>query len=160
MIKIDPIKECLESIIAQIENAEAICPICNQTLSNFNTIDQREQHVNNCLEQSQMKNVKHQKTLLSYSKFSSAIRKTTVSSNFKCQICGMSSNIKRTYLSHLKKCSAQNSIQLKHTVNFAAKTTIDESKSTKKKEGMNIKSRVIKMEVPINEDDEQQQLVK
>jgi hypothetical protein len=60
----------------------------------------------------------------------------------------------------LKKCSAQNSIQLKHTVNFAAKTTIDESKSTKKKEGMNIKSRVIKMEVPINEDDEQQQLVK
>jgi hypothetical protein len=157
--KIDPIKECLESIILQIENADAICPICNQILSNFFTIDQREQHVNHCLEQSQMQNVKHQKTLLSYPKFSSSIRKPTSSVIFKCQICGMSSNVKRTYLLHLKKCSAQNSIQLKHVVNFAAKTTTTvKPVMTKKKTEMNIKSRVIKMEIPINEDDEQQQL--
>jgi hypothetical protein len=160
--KIDPIKECLESIILEIENAEATCPICNQVLSNLPTIDQREQHVNHCLEQTQMQNVKHQKTLLSYPKFSSSVRKTTSSVNFKCQICGMSSNVKRTYLSHLKKCSMQNSVQLKHVVNFAAKITVNESKpvTPKKKTELNIKSRVIKMEVPINEDDEQQQLVK
>jgi hypothetical protein len=76
----------------------------------------------------------------------------------------MSFNIKRTYLSHLKKCSNQNSIQLKHVVNFAAKTTtIDESKivtTIKKKTGINIKNRIIKMEIPTTEDDEQQQLVK
>jgi hypothetical protein len=56
----------------------------------------------------------------------------------------------------------QNSVQLKHVVNFAAKTTVNESKpvTPKKKTEINIKSRVIKMEVPINEDDEQQQLVK
>jgi len=65
----------------------------------------------------------------------------------------MSFNIKRTYLSHLKKCSNQNSIQLKHVVNFASKTTtINETKNQK---GIN---RIIKMEIPINEDDEQQQL--
>ena len=107
-----------------------------------------------------MQNIKHQKTLLSYPKFSSSIRKATPSVNFKCQICGMSSNVKRTYLSHLKKCSAQNSVQLKHVVNFAAKTIATTVDETKKKTEMNIKSRVIKMEVPINEDDEQQQLVK
>jgi len=112
---------------------------------------------------------KQQKTLLSYSKFSSTIRKpatttTTSSLNFKCQICGMSFNIKRAYLSHLKKCSNQNSVQLKHVVNFASKTTtINESKPatiTKKNTGINIKNRIIKMEVPRTEDDEQQQLVK
>lgn len=49
-------------------------------------------------------------------------------------------------------------------MNFAAKTTtIDEPKPvivTKKKSGINIKNRIIKMEVPRTEDDEQQQLVK
>ena len=55
--KIDPIRACLESIIIEIENNEAICPICNQILSNFPTIDQRERHVNQCLEESQMKSV-------------------------------------------------------------------------------------------------------
>lgn len=55
--KIDPIRACLESIITQIENDEATCPICNQILSNFPTIDQRERHVNQCLEESQIKTV-------------------------------------------------------------------------------------------------------
>lgn len=55
--KINPIKACLEAIITQIENDEATCPICNQILSNFPTIDQRERHVNQCLEESQMKTV-------------------------------------------------------------------------------------------------------
>jgi hypothetical protein len=71
--------------------------------------------------------------------------------------------LKRTYLSHLKKCSNQNSVQLKHVVNFAAKTTTNESKpitTIKKKNGINIKNRIIKMEIPTTEDDEQQQLVK
>jgi queuine/archaeosine tRNA-ribosyltransferase len=72
----------------------------------------------------------------------------------------MSFTLKRTYLSHLKKCSNQNSVQLKHVVNFAAKTTtINESKSiilNKKK----TENRIIKMEIPKTEDDEQQQLVK
>lgn len=54
---IDLVKECLESIIIQIENEDATCPICNQILSNLNTIDQREQHVNRCLEESQLKTV-------------------------------------------------------------------------------------------------------
>jgi hypothetical protein len=75
----------------------------------------------------------------------------------------MSFNVKRTYLSHLKKCSNQNSVQLKHVVNFAAKTTTNESKpitTIKKKNGINIKNRIIKMEIPTTEDDEQQQLVK
>lgn len=75
----------------------------------------------------------------------------------------MSFNVKRTYLSHLKKCSNQNSVQLKHVVNFAAKTTTNESKpitTIKKKNGNNIKNRIIKMEIPTTEDDEQQQLVK
>ncbi len=181
---IDPIKECLESIILQIENNDATCPICNEILSNLNTIDQRQQHVNRCLEESQLNKVnqtktlkpkysflvqietKHQKSLLSYSKFSSAIRKPPpiTSLNFKCQICGMSFNIKRTYLSHLKKCSNQNSVQLKHVVNFAAKTTtINQLKPVipnKKKTEINIKNRIIKMEIPRTEDDEQQQLVK
>lgn len=76
----------------------------------------------------------------------------------------MSFNVKRTYLTHLKKCSNQNSVQLKHVVNFAAKTSeINETKNvtstTKKKTENHIKNRVIKMEVPVNEDDEQQQLV-
>lgn len=70
----------------------------------------------------------------------------------------MSFTVKRTYLTHLKKCSNQNSVQLKHVVNFAAKTTNETT--DKKKPMMNIKNRVIRMEVPINEDDEQQQLVK
>jgi hypothetical protein len=113
--------------------------------------------------------MKQQKTLLSYSKFSSTtIRKppTTIPSNIKCQICGMSFTVKRTYLSHLKKCSSENSVQLKHVINFAAKTTTtaNELKPTtttiKKKTGINIKNRIIKMEVPKTEDDEQQQLVK
>ncbi|CAF3704004.1 unnamed protein product [Adineta steineri] len=167
IIKTDPIKECLESIILQIENNEATCPICNQVLSYLTTIDQRQQHVNRCLEESQINNIetKHQKSLLSYTKFSSTIRKpisSTVSLNFKCQICGMSFNVKRTYLSHLKKCSNQNSIQLKHVVNFAAKTTTTNEPqpitTVKKKTVTNIKNRIIKMEVPITEDDEQQQL--
>jgi len=72
----------------------------------------------------------------------------------------MSFPLKRTYLSHLKKCSNQNSVQLKHVVNFAAKTvTINESKPiilNKKK----TENRIIKMEIPKTEDDEQQQLVK
>jgi hypothetical protein len=54
---IDSIKECLESIILQIENNDATCPICNQILSNLNTIDQRQQHVNRCLEESQFNKV-------------------------------------------------------------------------------------------------------
>ncbi|CAF1294084.1 unnamed protein product [Rotaria sordida] len=166
--KNDPIKECLESIIIQIENNDITCPICNQVLSNLSTIDQRQQHVNRCLEEPQIINIepKHQKTLVSYTKPSSTIRKpTTITtlSNFKCQICGMSFHVKHTYLSHLKKCSNQNSVQLKHVVNFAAKTTtnIKESKSIstiKKQIGTNIKNRIIKMEIPKTEDDEQQQL--
>jgi hypothetical protein len=55
--KLNPIRECLESIILQIENNDATCPICNQILSNLNTIDQRQQHVNRCLEESQFNNV-------------------------------------------------------------------------------------------------------
>lgn len=55
--KINPIKACLEAIITQIENEEATCPICNEILSDFPTIDQRERHVNQCLEESQIKNV-------------------------------------------------------------------------------------------------------
>lgn len=55
--KIEPIKACLESILVEIENEDATCPICNQILSNFFTIDQREQHVNQCLEESQIKSV-------------------------------------------------------------------------------------------------------
>ncbi|CAF4243048.1 unnamed protein product, partial [Rotaria sordida] len=109
---------------------------------------------------------KHQKTLVSYTKSSSTIRKpTTITtlSNFKCQICGMSFHVKHSYLSHLKKCSNQNSVQLKHVVNFATKTTtnIKESKSIttiKKQIGTNIKNRIIKMEISKTEDDEQQQL--
>jgi hypothetical protein len=57
VIKVDPIKECLESITLQIENNEAMCPICNQILSSLSTIDQREQHVNRCLEESLINNV-------------------------------------------------------------------------------------------------------
>lgn len=65
----------------------------------------------------------------------------------------------------MKKCSNQNSVQLKHVINFAAKTTVnvDESKPIpviKKPTVTNIKNRIIKMEVPRTEDDEQQQLVK
>jgi len=59
----------------------------------------------------------------------------------------MSFHVKRTYLSHLKKCSNQNSIQLKHVVQFASKTTANESKSIpiiKKKTGINIKNQIIK----------------
>lgn len=160
--KINPIRACLESIISEIENNEATCPICNHILSNFPTIDQRERHVNRCLEESQMNTIemKQQKSLLSYPKFTSSVRKAI----FKCQICGTSFGVKQTYLAHLKKCSNENSVQLKHLVNFAAKTTttdIDQSKTTimKKKSAVNIKNRVIRMEVPINEDDEQQQLV-
>lgn len=73
----------------------------------------------------------------------------------------MSFNVKRTYLTHLKKCSNQNSVQLKHVVNFAAKTSeVNETNTTKKKSENHIKNRVIKMEMPMNEDDEQQQLVR
>ncbi len=76
----------------------------------------------------------------------------------------MSFHVKHSYLTHLKKCSNQNSIQLKHLINFASKTTttINQSKPTtsvKKKPEINIKNRIIKMEIPITEDDEQQQLV-
>jgi hypothetical protein len=53
----NPVKECLDSIISQIENEEATCPICNQIFSNLNTIDQRQEHVNRCLEKSQINNV-------------------------------------------------------------------------------------------------------
>ncbi|CAF4580533.1 unnamed protein product [Rotaria socialis] len=169
--KTDPIKECLESIIIQIENNDVICPICNQILSNLSTMDQRQQHVNRCLEEPKINNIetKQQKTLLSYStsSSSSSIRKTTTTTsslNFKCQICGMSFHAKHTYLSHLKKCSNQNSVQLKHVINFASKATsnIDEAKSiittTTKTTGTNIKNRIIKMEIPRTDDDEQQQL--
>ena len=109
---------------------------------------------------------RQQKTLLSYSNFSSTIHKTTTSSsNFKCQICGISFNVKHTYLTHLKKCSNQNSIQLKHAINFATMVTknIDESKMNtriNKTKEKTIKNRIIKMEIPKTEDDEQQQLVK
>ncbi|CAF2055243.1 unnamed protein product [Rotaria magnacalcarata] len=168
----DPIKECLESIIIQIENDDVICPICNQVLSNLSTMYQRQQHVNRCLEEPKINNIetKQQKTLLSYSTSSSlsSIRKTTTTTssslNFKCQICGMSFHAKHTYLLHLKKCSNQNSVQLKHVINFASKATsnIDEAKSitttTTKTTGTNIKNRIIKMEMPRTEDDEQQQL--
>ncbi|CAF4070632.1 unnamed protein product [Rotaria sp. Silwood2] len=199
--KNDSIKECLESILIQIENNDVTCPICNQVLSNLSTIDQRQQHVNRCLEEPQIINeqwinvtfsasasliktsyhakfqpeirksifqveAKHKKTLLSYTKPLSTIRKPTTAttlSNFKCQICGMSFHVKHTYLSHLKKCSNQNSVQLKHAVNFAAKTiaNINETKpitTVKKQIGTNIKNRIIKMEIPKTEDDEQQQL--
>ncbi|CAF3112757.1 unnamed protein product, partial [Rotaria socialis] len=54
--KTDPIKECLESIIIQIENNDVICPICNQILSNLSTMDQRQQHVNRCLEEPKINN--------------------------------------------------------------------------------------------------------
>ena len=57
LIKVDPIKECLESIISEIENNDTTCPICNQLFSNLNSIDQRQQHVNRCLEDSQINNV-------------------------------------------------------------------------------------------------------
>ncbi|CAF4492788.1 unnamed protein product [Rotaria sp. Silwood1] len=168
--KNDPIKECLESVLIQIENNDVTCPICNQVLSNLSTIDQRQQHVNRCLEEPQIINnePKHQKTLVSYTKSSSNIRKpttitTTTLSHVRCQICGMSFHAKHTYLSHLKKCSNQNSVQLKHVVNFAAKTitNINDSKpitAVKKQIGNNIKNRVLKMEIPKTEDDEQQQL--
>ena len=53
----NPVNECLESIVAQIENNDATCPICNKILSNLVTIDQRQEHVNHCLEQSQFNNV-------------------------------------------------------------------------------------------------------
>ena len=75
----------------------------------------------------------------------------------------MSFHVKRTYLSHLKKCSNQNSVQLKHVVQFASKTSTSEPEPNlppKKKTGIHIKNRVIKMEIPKTEDDEQQQLVK
>ena len=87
---------------------------------------------------------------------------STSSLQLKCQICGTPFQIKRTYLSHLKKCSTQNSVQLKHVINFASKTveipeqTTDEPKVVT---GKKIKNRVIKMEMPLTEDDEQQQLV-
>ena len=81
---------------------------------------------------------------------------STSSSNFKCQICGVTFNVKRTYLSHLKKCSNQNSVQLKHIVKFAANVETTE----KKKAPAQIRNRIIKMEVPATEDDEQQQLVR
>ena len=74
----------------------------------------------------------------------------------------MSFHVKNTYLSHLKKCSNQNNVQLKHVVGFAAKT-INESKAVTKvtkSTGKNIKNRTIKLEIPQTEDDEQQQLVK
>jgi hypothetical protein len=75
----------------------------------------------------------------------------------------MSFHVKHTYLSHLKKCSNQNSVQLKHVVQFASKTVTSEPKPipvAKKKTGIHIKNRIIKMEIPKTEDDEQQQLVK
>lgn len=77
----------------------------------------------------------------------------------------MSFLVKRTYLAHLKKCSNQNSVQLKHVVSFASKTTTltDEPQSTtkaNKQQATAIKNRIIKMEMPKTEDDEQQQLVK
>ena len=56
-MKVDPIKECLEGIISKIEQNDATCPICNQILINLPAIDQREEHVNRCLEESQMNNV-------------------------------------------------------------------------------------------------------
>lgn len=55
--KTDPIKECLESIISQIENNDVICPICNQVLSYLTTIDQRQQHVTRCLEEPKISTV-------------------------------------------------------------------------------------------------------
>ena len=57
MIQIDPIRACLEAIIAQIEQDDATCPICNQVLMNLTTLDQREQHVNRCLEEMQINHV-------------------------------------------------------------------------------------------------------
>ena len=57
IITSNPVKECLESIISEIENNEATCPICNEILSYLTTVDQRQQHVNHCLENSQINNV-------------------------------------------------------------------------------------------------------
>ena len=56
-IQNDPIKQCLEFIISKIEDEDARCPICNEILSSLITLEQRDQHVNRCLEESQMKHV-------------------------------------------------------------------------------------------------------
>lgn len=58
VVQTDPVEECLEAITSEIEQNDATCPICNQPLTNFFTIDQRQQHVNQCLEESQIKNVR------------------------------------------------------------------------------------------------------
>lgn len=55
--KVDPVKECLDAIIVQIENDEATCPICNHVLADLFTIEQRQEHVNRCLEGSQIDHV-------------------------------------------------------------------------------------------------------
>ena len=57
--RVDPVKECLDSMILHIENEDATCPICNRLLSNLATLDERQHHVNRCLEESQINHVGH-----------------------------------------------------------------------------------------------------
>jgi hypothetical protein len=56
--KSDAVNQCLESIISHIESHDATCPICNQQLSSLINIEQREQHVDRCLQQSQTVDVR------------------------------------------------------------------------------------------------------
>ena len=87
----------------QDENDETVCPICQENLSKFVLINDREEHVDRCLKKSSEKKVP----------------KTVPTTNHKCQICGTAFNGKHLYLAHLKKCSSKNSVQLKHVVQFA-----------------------------------------
>jgi len=101
---------------------KTMCPICNENLSKLIFLSDREEHVERCLTKP---------------------KKNVTKSIWKCDICGTSFSVKNFYLAHLKKCSKENSVQLKHTVNFASKM---------------IKNRIIKMEIPQTADEEQQQL--
>ncbi|CAF1173209.1 unnamed protein product, partial [Didymodactylos carnosus] len=173
------VKMCLDEIISEIENNEAICPICSNFFHNL-TANERLEHVNQCLDL-QIKHddpkilPKQQKSLLSYPTFSHTVKKASLTSvkksstNYNCQICGVNFTVKRTYLSHLKKCSTKYGVQLSYVVNFAGKEcgniqTIPNSndnsvkKEKKTKVTNTIKNRVLKLEIPQTKDDEQQHL--
>ena len=130
------------AVVVQDENEETLCPICNENLSKFVLLKDREEHVDRCLNRSSVEK---------------KAPKLVPTTNHKCQICGTSFNAKHLYLAHLKKCSSKNSVQLKHVIQFATKAPAEEPKPMKVPA---IKNRVIKMEMPRTADDEQQQLVR
>ena len=141
--KVKPMAENSQTaaVVVPDENEETLCPICNENLSKFVLLKDREEHVDRCLNKPVEKKMP----------------KSVPTANHKCQICGTSFNAKHLYLAHLKKCSSKNSVQLKHVIQFATKAPAEEPKPTKVP---TIKNRVIKMEMPRTADDEQQQLVR